>query len=98
MRQGTPMPARAKHKEPAGRLPLPGRAHPKAEFVMLKGSRSMVLRYGVAVLTVELALLLKFLLDPFIAQETSPFLLFFGPVMISAWYGGMAAGVLATSL
>ena len=58
----------------------------------------MVLRYGVAVLTVELALLLKFLLDPFIAQETSPFLLFFGPVMVSAWYGGLAAGVLATAL
>lgn len=50
-------------------------------------------RYGVAVLAVAIALLLA----PLIEHE-SPFLLFFAAVMVSAWYGGMGAGVLATAV
>ena len=54
------------------------------------------LRYGVAVLAVLLALLLKLRLDPVIRE--SPFLMFFGAVMISAWFGGLRSGILATLL
>lgn len=53
--------------------------------------------YGLAVLAVAIALLVKLLLTPLIAGE-SPFLLFFGAVMVSAWYGGMGPGLLATIL
>jgi len=38
------------------------------------------------------------LLDPWLGMNKSPFLLFFGAVMVSAWYGGLKAGLLATFL
>ncbi|HET9966548.1 MAG TPA: PAS domain S-box protein [Rubrobacter sp.] len=56
---------------------------------------SPLLRYGVAVLAVGVAFAIKLLLDPLIVQET-PFLLIFGAIMISAWYGGLGPGLLAT--
>src|SRR5215211_8235817 len=56
---------------------------------------SLLLRYGVAVLAVGVAFLIKLLLDPLIVQET-PFLLVFGAIMVSAWYGGLGPGLLAT--
>src|SRR5215212_295216 len=56
---------------------------------------SLLLRYGVAVLAVGVAFLVKLLLDPLIVQET-PFLLVFGAIMVSAWYGGLGPGLLAT--
>ena len=59
--------------------------------------RSAVLRYGVAVVAVVGALLLKLMLEPLIVQET-PFLLVFAAVMVSAWYGGLGPGLLATIL
>src|SRR5215218_1792783 len=56
---------------------------------------SLLLRYGVAVLAVGVAFLIKLLLDPLIVQDV-PFLLIFGAIMISAWYGGLGPGLLAT--
>src|SRR5215218_1143061 len=56
---------------------------------------SLLLRYGVAVLAVGMAFLIKLLLDPLIVQET-PFLLVFGAIMVSAWYGGLGPGLFAT--
>ena len=53
--------------------------------------------YVVAVLAVGLALLVKLLLDPLIDEE-SPFLLFFGAVIIGTWFGGLGPGLLATAL
>jgi PAS domain S-box-containing protein len=58
---------------------------------------STVLRYGGAVGSVVLFLALKRLLDP-LFQWDSPFLLFFAPVMLSAWYGGFGPGLLATGV
>ena len=58
---------------------------------------SRPLRYGVAVASVSLALGLKLLLDPFTLQDT-PFLLTFGAIMVSAWYGGLGPGLFATVL
>lgn len=65
---------------------------------MLNIKRSQLLRYGVAVLSVVLATVPMLLLDPLLAMTKSPFLLFFGAVMVSAWYGGFGPGLLATIL
>jgi diguanylate cyclase (GGDEF)-like protein/PAS domain S-box-containing protein len=58
---------------------------------------SVTRRYGIALLTVALAVAAKLWLAPLVRWE-SPFLLFFGAVMISAWQGGLGAGLLATVL
>ena len=55
------------------------------------------MRYGVAVLVVGAAVLIKLLLDPLTAQDT-PFLLILGAIMVGAWYGGLGPGLLATAL
>ncbi len=60
--------------------------------------RPLPLRYGVAVVTVALAFLLKLLLDPLSAPEVTPFRLFLIAVVVSAWYGGLGPGLLATAL
>lgn len=59
-------------------------------------THSSLLRYGVAVLTVALALLLTLPLKPWL--EHNDFLLFFPALMLSAWYGGIGPGLLATFL
>jgi len=59
--------------------------------------RSYWLRYGVAILAVGMALLVKLLLDPLITDQ-SPFLLLAGAVMVGAWFGGLGPGLLATVL
>jgi PAS domain S-box-containing protein len=59
--------------------------------------RSLPLRYGVAVASVAVALGLKLLLNPLMTQH-SPFLLLAGAVMVSAWFGGLGPGLLATAL
>jgi PAS domain S-box-containing protein len=52
--------------------------------------------YGVGVAAVLAALLLKLLLDPFVSQQETPFLLFSSSIMLSAWYGGLKPGLAAT--
>ena len=64
---------------------------------MLKEKRSWVVRYSVATLAVGVALLVKLLLDPAIEEE-APFLLFFAAIIISAYFGGLKPGLLATAL
>ena len=58
---------------------------------------SPLLRYGVAVMVVGLAVGIKLLLAPLIPQDV-PFLLLFGAVMVSAWYGGLGPGLLTMVL
>lgn len=53
------------------------------------------LRYGIALLAVMSAALLKLGLDPLLEVE-QPFLFLFAAVMVSAWYGGFGPGLLAT--
>jgi PAS domain S-box-containing protein len=55
-------------------------------------------RYGVAVASVAIALMLMLWLNPWVAMSNSPFLLFFGAVILSAWHGGKKPGLLATAL
>lgn len=57
-----------------------------------------VQRYGTAILLVGSALLLTLGLDPWLGMTKTPFLLFFGALTVSAWYGGRGAGVFATLL
>ncbi|MBD2060210.1 PAS domain S-box protein [Oculatella sp. FACHB-28] len=64
---------------------------------MLGAERMLLSRYSVAVLVSLLALLVRFLLIPVLGYE-APLLVFIIPVMISAWYGGLAPGMLATGL
>src|SRR5215204_4853298 len=61
----------------------------------MKRSLEIALRYGVAVLAVGAALGIKLLLDPLTVQDT-PFLLVFSAIIVSAWYGGLGPGLLAT--
>ena len=58
---------------------------------------SPLLRYGVAAVVAGLALGIKLLLDPMIPQDV-PFLLLFGAVMVSAWFGGLGPGLLTMVL
>lgn len=59
---------------------------------------SQLLRYGFVVVIVATALVIMLLLDPLLDIKGTPFLLFFGAVMVSAWHGGMKSGLLATFL
>jgi PAS domain S-box-containing protein len=59
-------------------------------------TQSPILRYSVALVAVVLALLLTLPLSPMIKPTVFP--LFFVAVMVSAWYGGLGAGLLATGL
>jgi K+-sensing histidine kinase KdpD len=62
-----------------------------------------LLRYGIAVVSVAVALGLKLLLDALLMQDDF-LLLIFGAIMLSlsimlsAWYGGLGPGILATAL
>lgn len=63
---------------------------------MCKEPPSPVLRYGVALLAGLLALTLTLMLWP--VFDPPVFALFFAAVMVSAWYGGLGPGLLATTL
>src|SRR5829696_10137013 len=64
---------------------------------------SLLLRYGIALASVAVALGLRLLLDSLFIQS-SLLLLILGAtmlsasVMVSAWYGGLGPGLLATAL
>jgi PAS domain S-box-containing protein len=53
--------------------------------------------YAVALTTVVLALCLRWPLQPILDHQL-PFLLFFPAVMLTAWYGGLRPGLVATAL
>ncbi|MBD0335305.1 MAG: PAS domain-containing protein, partial [Cyanobacteria bacterium Co-bin13] len=54
--------------------------------------------YTTAVLSVGGALVLMLTLNPLARMTQTPFLLFFGAVVVSAWQAGIRAGVIATLL
>lgn len=53
-------------------------------------------RYGFAIASILAAFLLMLLLDPVLHLSQASFLLFFGAVALSAFYGGKGPGILAT--
>lgn len=62
--------------------------------LMMQRLAVLALRYGVAVGSSAAALVLALALVPW--AEGSPFPLFLAAVMLSAWYGGLGPGLLAT--
>ncbi len=60
------------------------------------GGREQLLHYAVALLSVALALGTTLLLNQYLTP--TPAALFFAAVMVSAWYGGLGPGLLATVL
>jgi PAS domain S-box-containing protein len=54
-------------------------------------------RYGVAVLAVVAAVLVRMPFQPLLGA-TTPFLFFFPAIIVAAWYGGFGPGLLATGL
>ena len=54
------------------------------------------MKYPGALLAVGIALLLKLMLRPALDLPDTPFVTLFAAIMISAWYGGTAAGIFAT--
>jgi C4-dicarboxylate-specific signal transduction histidine kinase len=63
---------------------------------MLIDNRPPLLRYAISIATVAAALSMASLLPS--RADPSHFTLFFAAVMVSAWYGGLRAGLLATIL
>ncbi|MBD2256275.1 PAS domain S-box protein [Pseudanabaena sp. FACHB-2040] len=59
--------------------------------------RPWQLRYGLAVITTVVSLLIRLLLVPILGLA-GPFLLFAPAIMLSAWYGGFKPGLVATAL
>ena len=54
--------------------------------------------YAIAVLSVALAFALKWAIDPVGDRDYSPFVFFAAAVTLTAWYGGLAPGLLALVL
>ncbi|WP_072016170.1 PAS domain-containing protein [Leptolyngbya sp. KIOST-1] len=54
--------------------------------------------YGIAFLSVGLALLLMQAINPVAGMAMTPFLLFYGAVVVAAWWGGFGCGLLTTVL
>lgn len=71
---------------------------PLVTQLTLKPERPRWVRYGVAISSVLLALVLMLVLDRWVPMSRSPLLVFFAAVMVSAWYGGLGAGLCATAL
>ncbi len=59
-------------------------------------ARSFFLDLSVAMLSVSLAFLIKWLSGPYINIGETPFLFSFFAIMLSAWYGGLIPGLYAT--
>ena len=63
-------------------------------------TRPVLLRYGVAVLAVGVALVLQLLLVPWFGAgpDAAPFIMFFAAVIAAAWFGGLGPGLVVTVL
>lgn len=60
------------------------------------GLLPQLFQYGVALLSVALALVTTLQLSDYLGATPTP--LFFAAVMVSAWYGGLGPGIIATAL
>ena len=61
---------------------------------MFKAERSLLRRYGVAIAAIIFATLVGILLNPAVG-EALPITLYFGAIMVTAWYGGLGPSLLA---
>ena len=63
----------------------------------LNSARSLLLRYGVALVSAALAVLIRGLLTPLWGNHL-PFSTLYPAVLVSAWYGGLGPGLVTTAL
>ena len=87
----TPSPSAPTHQQHASCEP------PRPAPVAVQVQPSRLLRYGVALGSAAVAVLLRDALNP-LWGDRLPFLTLYPAVLISAWYGGMGPGLLATAL
>ena len=59
--------------------------------------RRIGMRYGLAIVSVAVVALLRWLLQPALA-DTAPFILFVLPIVLCGWYGGIGPALLAALL
>ena len=59
--------------------------------------RRIGIRYGLAIVSVAAVALLRWLLQPALA-DAAPLILFVLPIVLSGWYGGIGPALLATVL
>ena len=71
---------------------------PAAALNRSKSPRSLVIRYGIALVLVTAALFASLGMQRIFAFPYPFLFLFFGAVMVSAWFGGMGAGLFAVLL
>lgn len=64
---------------------------------MRDAKASLLFRYGISVLSVLVATLLRSLLSSFLGEGV-PFILYFPAVVASAWFGGLGPGLFSTAL
>jgi PAS domain S-box-containing protein len=64
---------------------------------MLKEERTPLLRYGVSLISVAIATLIRLLLSSVVGDGV-PFIFFFPAVAASAWFGGLGPGLFSTGL
>lgn len=62
-----------------------------------RGEKNVYIRYAIPVLSAVLAFLIRMKLIEVIKQD-NPFLLFFAPIIVSSWFGGLGPGIFATIL
>ncbi len=79
---------------PPHNAPLPRLDHPHRDWPF---RRSATMRYGVAVLMVATAFLVRYVVYGDI-QNRLAFTFFVPAALVAAWYGGVGAGMLATGL
>src|SRR5215470_14758019 len=73
------------------------RSHSAPRGVMREVSLNRLAPYGVAVLSVALATVVRLELDPLLG-ESAPLLIFAIAVVLTSWFGGFWPGLLATIL
>src|SRR5947207_2537216 len=64
---------------------------------MSKGARRLLLEYGVALLATAGAVLVRWLIDPWLG-DSLPLATLFGAVAIAVWFGGYRPALLAVVL
>lgn len=69
----------------------------RLQVAPLKASAGLIRRYGVAILVTSLTLLASLAVRQ-VLEDAVPLVLFILAVMVSAWYGGLGPGVLASVL
>src|SRR5206468_4700086 len=69
----------------------------RQEKTMSISNRRIGIRYGLAIVSVAVVALLRWSLQPALA-DAAPFILFVLPIVLAGWYGGIGPALLATLL